>query len=193
VPNEADYHGLREFRDGDNPRWVHWPTSARRGRLMVREFEARHNRDVAILLDPWLPAVPEPRDRDLLELAISFVATVCVDLCERHNLHLVLGIAANPPIVRHGQTSPRLLRELLEQLALVQGTSETPWDELFRELPLAWTSQMHITAIGPRPLDLATRAGHTDDPTRRRWRNLTRRLVEVNVASGSLQQYFELH
>jgi uncharacterized protein (DUF58 family) len=191
--NEVDYHGLREFRDGDSPRWIHWPTSARRGRMMVREFEARHNRDVAVLLDPWLPANPEARDRDLLELAISFVATVCVELCGRHSLHLVLGIASNPPIVRHGQSSARLLRELLEQLAVVQGTSETPWDELFQELPLAWTSQMRITAVGPRPLDLASRAGIADDATRRRWRNLARRLVEVNVASGTLQQVFELH
>ena len=191
--NEVDYHGLREFRDGDSPRWIHWATSARRGRLMVREFEARHNRDVAVLLDPWLPSNPEPRDRELLELAISFVATACVELCERHSLHFVLGIASNPPIVRHGQTSARLLRELLEQLALVQGTCETPWEGLFRELPLAWTSQMHITAVGPRPLDLAARAGGADDPTRRRWRNLARQLVEVNVASGTLPQFFELH
>ena len=148
---------------------------------------------MAVLLDPWLPANPQPRDRDLLELAISFVATACVELCESHSLHLVLGIASDPPIVRHGQTSARFLRELLEQLALVQGTSETPWDDLFRELPLAWTSQMRITAVGPRPLDLASRTGGGDESTRRRWHNLARRLVEVNVASGTLQQHFELH
>ena len=190
---EADYHGLREFRDGDSPRWIHWATTARRGRLMVREFEARHNRDVAVLLDPWLPERPESRDRDLLELAISFVATLCVELCERHSLHLVLGIAGNTPVVRHGQTSTGLLRELLEHLALVQGTNNTQWGDLFLELPVAWTSLMRITTVSPRSLDLVSRVGAVGDASRRRWQNLSRRLVEVNVASGNLHEFFQLH
>ncbi len=189
---EADYHGLREFRDGDSPRWIHWSTTARRGRLMVREFEARHNRDVAILLDPWLPDPAGPREQELLEIAISFVATLCVDLCERHSLHMVLGIASNPPIVRHGQTSSRLLRELLEHLALVQGTGQPSWEKLLQELPPAWTTQMRITAVSPRSLDVLARLG-AGELSRRNWQNLTRRLVQVDVSSGNLRDYFELH
>src|SRR5262249_45358720 len=34
-----EFHGLRAFRSGDSPRWIHWRTTARRGELMVREFE----------------------------------------------------------------------------------------------------------------------------------------------------------
>src|SRR6202042_142813 len=34
-----EFHSLRPFRRGDSPRWIHWRTSARRGELMVREFE----------------------------------------------------------------------------------------------------------------------------------------------------------
>lgn len=189
---EADYHGLREFRDGDSPRWIHWATTARRGRLMVREYEARHNRDVAILLDPWLPEQAGPRDHELLELAISFVATLCVELCERHSLHMVLGIASDPPLVRHGQSSTRLLRELLEHLALVQGTGSPSWEKLMQELPPAWVTQMRITAVSPRSLDVLSRLGARDS-TRRNWQSLTRRLVQIDVSSGNLREYFELH
>jgi uncharacterized protein (DUF58 family) len=35
----AEFHGLRAFRSGDSPRWIHWRTTARCGELMVREFE----------------------------------------------------------------------------------------------------------------------------------------------------------
>jgi uncharacterized protein (DUF58 family) len=187
---EADYHGLREFRDGDSPRWIHWPTSARRGRLMVREFEARQNRDVLVILDPWLPEAPEPRDYELLELAISFTATVSVELCERHSVHLVLGIASDPPVVRHGETSSHLLRDLLRQLAVVQGTCHTTLDQLLRDLPPAWTSQMRITAVSPRVLSISDSAA--SNGSRNRWRNLAQRLVEVDVSRPELRDYFQL-
>ena len=39
------------LRGGDTRRWIHWRTSARAGKLMVRQFEQPRNRDVALLLD----------------------------------------------------------------------------------------------------------------------------------------------
>ena len=36
---QTDFHGLRTFQPADSPRWIHWRTSARRGELMVKEFE----------------------------------------------------------------------------------------------------------------------------------------------------------
>ena len=52
---QVEYHGLRDYRSGDSPRWIHWRTSARRGELMVKEFEQQNEQDLAILIDPWLP------------------------------------------------------------------------------------------------------------------------------------------
>src|SRR5262245_28373717 len=46
---EADFYGLREWRAGDNRRWIHWRTSARRGQLVVRQFEQRRSQDLALL------------------------------------------------------------------------------------------------------------------------------------------------
>jgi uncharacterized protein (DUF58 family) len=49
---QEEYHGLRDYRPGDSPRWIHWRTSARRGELMVKEFEQENEQDLAILIDP---------------------------------------------------------------------------------------------------------------------------------------------
>jgi uncharacterized protein (DUF58 family) len=46
-----DYLGIREYRAGDSPRHVHWPSSARHGSLMVREFEQERPHRLAILID----------------------------------------------------------------------------------------------------------------------------------------------
>ncbi|MDQ7820993.1 MAG: DUF58 domain-containing protein [Armatimonadota bacterium] len=46
-----DVFGVRDYRDGDSLRHVHWRSTARRGRLVVREFEDDLQEATAVLLD----------------------------------------------------------------------------------------------------------------------------------------------
>ncbi len=48
-----EYLGVREYRSGDSMRYVHWPSTARLGSLMVREFEQERTPRVAIVVDDW--------------------------------------------------------------------------------------------------------------------------------------------
>lgn len=43
--------GIREYRPGDSPRWIHWPSSAHHGSLMVRLFDGAPVSDWWIMLD----------------------------------------------------------------------------------------------------------------------------------------------
>jgi uncharacterized protein (DUF58 family) len=52
---QAEIHGLRPFRPGDSPRWIHWRTSARRNELMVREFEDVPGENLLLVFDPTPP------------------------------------------------------------------------------------------------------------------------------------------
>ena len=47
----GEFHGLREFRDGDDPRDIHWRSTAEAGRTLVREHEEEAARRVTIFLD----------------------------------------------------------------------------------------------------------------------------------------------
>ena len=51
LPSGLELHGVREYVEGEPLRAVHWPTSARRGTLMVRELEDAPRDSVAIVLD----------------------------------------------------------------------------------------------------------------------------------------------
>ncbi|HSL10501.1 MAG TPA: DUF58 domain-containing protein [Actinomycetota bacterium] len=46
-----EYLGVREYRVGDSMRHVHWPSTARHGAVMVREFEEERTRRVLIVVD----------------------------------------------------------------------------------------------------------------------------------------------
>jgi uncharacterized protein (DUF58 family) len=46
-----DLHSVRDYQEGESLRKVHWRTTARRGRLMVKELEDAPHDEVALLLD----------------------------------------------------------------------------------------------------------------------------------------------
>lgn len=79
---EEDFRGLREFREGDSPKWIHWRSSARLGKPVVKEFEEPQSRRVLIILDTNLQRLG-PQRFPAFETAISFAGTLTRDLVRR--------------------------------------------------------------------------------------------------------------
>lgn len=48
---DGEFFGLREWNSGDNPRWIHWRTSARLTEPAVRQFEQTNRREITLVLD----------------------------------------------------------------------------------------------------------------------------------------------
>ena len=121
---EGEFHGLRDWRPGDSRRWIHWRTSARRGSLVVRQFEQRRSEDLAILLDLWQPLTPTDQQRQNVETAVSFVATVIAEACGQLGRQLVLSVAAAQPLHHSGPASPMFFREQMDALSMVDAHSQ---------------------------------------------------------------------
>ena len=103
---------------------------------MVKEFEQQNEQDLAILLDPWLPRTKVTAEqREALEQAIRFAATVCLETCRRQGRRLLLGWTGPTPGVRQGPASVKLLHELLEQLAVLRPSAEGRLAALLDVLP----------------------------------------------------------
>lgn len=79
---EEDFRGLREYRQGDNPKWIHWRTSARLHRTLVKEFEEPQAKRVLVLIDTNLQRLAGQRFA-AFEQALSFAGTVARDLARR--------------------------------------------------------------------------------------------------------------
>jgi uncharacterized protein (DUF58 family) len=56
-PSGFDFHGVREYEEGESLRRVHWRSTARRGRLMVKELEDAPRDETAVVLDTDAGAV----------------------------------------------------------------------------------------------------------------------------------------
>ena len=83
VSEAADFCGSREFRFGDNPRYLNWWASARCGRLIVKEFQEEYLSRAAVLVDTGLPQTGIRRKRryngkeiDSIEAALSLSAAL---------------------------------------------------------------------------------------------------------------------
>jgi uncharacterized protein (DUF58 family) len=120
---QAEFHGLRSYRSSDSPRLIHWRTSARRGELMVREFEDEPSDNLLLVVDPTLPAESDYCGvplREQFEEMISLTASLCWEWCRRHGDRLVLAAATAEPVVLDGPTGPAHARRILECLAEIE-------------------------------------------------------------------------
>jgi uncharacterized protein (DUF58 family) len=71
----SDLHNLRDYREGDDPRLIHWRSSAKTQALTVRELEAETSTDTRIVLE-GLGA----RDAARLEGGLSEAASLAMRL-----------------------------------------------------------------------------------------------------------------
>ncbi len=112
APNrQGDLAGLRAFRDGDDPRDIHWRSSARRGKPLVREREDDEGQKALIVFDN-----NQAGDDEAFELAVSRTAALCVELVSRG---LAVGLATRGGELRP-MAGPRQLARLLDVLALIR-------------------------------------------------------------------------
>ncbi len=189
---QEEYHGLRDYRSGDSSRWIHWRTSARRGQLMVKEFEQQNEQDLAILIDPWLPRVKvAPEQREAVERAISFAATVCLETCRRQGRRLILGWTGPAPGVVQGPASVKLLHELLEQLAVLRPVNEGGLAELIDALPPAALRDALLIVVGARPLNLLEEAERSSRLNAATARGLMGRVLAFDAAQGELDDLIQ--
>lgn len=142
----ASVSGVRDYAPGDGFNRIHWPSTARTGRLISKEFELDPLADLWIFLDmheeaqaasPWTPEGEEPlawvfRRLDRVELPPSteeYGVTIAASLAQ-HFLQLDREVGflsyANTREVIQPDRGDRQLSRLLETLAVMQARGHIP-------------------------------------------------------------------
>jgi uncharacterized protein (DUF58 family) len=110
---------VREYRPGDAFNRIHWPTTARTTRLMVREFELDPTADVWIVLDLNTDVHTGSGMESTEEYAVTAAASVARHLLDQGRAVGLVSQTATLPADR----GPRQAERILEILALVKASS----------------------------------------------------------------------
>ena len=70
--SDVSFHALRDYEPGDDRRAVHWQSTARLGKLIVRQYEETHRSHHVIVLDTSRDAW----DHDTFETAVSVAGSL---------------------------------------------------------------------------------------------------------------------
>lgn len=108
--------GVREYRQGDDLRRIHWPSTARTGSMMVRQDDQPSRRRALVLLDNRLSGHVGTGGGGSFEWAVSAAASICVHLLA-HEIETYL--ATSDP-GEHAFVPLQSMDETLQALAVVE-------------------------------------------------------------------------
>ncbi len=164
--------GIREYAPGDSFNRIHWPSTARTGRLMVKQFELDPTADVWIVLDMEkavqvgglaedepenLSQVPAPLWTPHLKLAIDpsteeYGVTVAASIA-RHFLNQKRAVG----FIAHGQDrevvqldrGERQLAKILETLAVIRAHGRATLEHVIANEERVFGRNATVIAITP--------------------------------------------
>jgi uncharacterized protein (DUF58 family) len=141
VGESMEFLGCREFRTGDNPRHIHWPSTARTGEIIVREFQDEYISRMALIVDTSVIkpgslrrmfSMKERSNYDL-EAALSLSAAVAENLLKGD---FVVDLFAAGPEIYHLKTGRSLAQfeNILDILACIDPCHGECFVELKQEI-----------------------------------------------------------
>ena len=126
VDSDISFHAIREYAPGDGQRHIHWKSTAKTGKLMVRQFEESRRSRLAIVLS--LNAA-EYASEDEFEMAVSATGSLGVRAIRDGRDLAVVASTEIPDIVRSSIRSVRSLsvvstRTLLDDLTAIETSAQ---------------------------------------------------------------------
>jgi uncharacterized protein (DUF58 family) len=131
-PSGFDLHSVREYEQGESLRKVHWRSTARRGRLMVKELEDSPRDEVAVLLDADASAVAGDPPSSSFDVQVRAAGSILKANVRRGRraLLVVNAFAAESQRVHSIESD---WRRALEVLAAAEPTGRLPVDALLAD------------------------------------------------------------
>jgi uncharacterized protein (DUF58 family) len=148
-PSGFDLHSVREYEPGESLRQVHWRSTARRGKLMVKDLEDAPRDEVAVLLDAAAGAVAgEPPDSSF-DMQVRAAGSILAAHARRGR-RAVLEVSSLLRETQQVRAEDADWHRALELLAAAEPTGETPVAALLGEQGSAAARALELTIVTAR-------------------------------------------
>jgi uncharacterized protein (DUF58 family) len=124
-PSGFELHSVRDHQQGESLRRVHWPSTARTGRLMVKELEDAPRDEVAVLLDGDRAAVVGEPPESTFDVAVRAAGSILRAQVQRGR-RCVLTVNSAARETQTIASAAADWRRALELLAGCEPTARTP-------------------------------------------------------------------
>ncbi len=190
LSDEGEFFGLRAYRHGDSPRWIHWRSSARRDELVVKQFQQPESRELFILLDLAIPPESErdARSRYLKaeDLAVEFVATLVHQMTNANIGSVTIAIADQEPTVALRVQARSQTQHLLDRLGVARGSSNDSLVEALQLLERDCRFVPHLIVISTRARPDRVIGHRSESEIVPFWRSID----WLNADNGDIARYF---
>ena len=120
-----EFMSVREYRRGDPLRHIHWKSTSKTGKLIVKEFQNEFFIRHALILDTFLEQTTSP----LFEVAVSIAASFALTLNSQESLLDLLFVGTESFTVNAGHGVAQI-DHMLEILAAVQPCTSGDFEDL---------------------------------------------------------------
>lgn len=131
----AEFCGIREYRRGDSPRHIHWPTTARLNELMVKEFEPLASACVCLALDLGKDSNVGHGRHASFEYAVRIAASIAGFTCNNAIPTRLAGLGQRALALAAG-TGAQHYQTILDELAVADADGDTPYATLLESVAL---------------------------------------------------------
>jgi uncharacterized protein (DUF58 family) len=136
---------VRSYRDGDDLRRIHWPTTAHRSKLMVRQEDHPARRRAVIVLDSRTAGHQGRGTTGSFDWAVTAAASIATHLCDHH---YALHLASNETVADGRTTRTIEIEDALASLAVAQLGAPHDFDDVLRWAhPLTSTGGLVIAIV----------------------------------------------
>ncbi len=130
--HSEEFMGLRDYQRGDSPRRIHWPSTARHNRLLVKEFQEDVVTEVTIFLDLYRLSLTGFGDVTSVEYLIKTAASVAKAAIEKSHLVQVFALGKQVNHVPLGGGMQHLIT-ILDRMTLYKAEGEGSLEEIFSQ------------------------------------------------------------
>lgn len=137
---------VREYDPSDGLSRIHWPSTARAGRLMSRVYDTRQSADVLVILDLARGTHVGEAPESTLEYAVSLAASVCHAGLVRGQAVGLVGNDRDLVAIGAGRGDAQRLR-ILEYLAVAADTGRLSVADTIRRHGSGWRGRGGLIVI----------------------------------------------